>query len=280
MPTRPKFTLLLAVCFFSAQTSIPPAGAQPPSPQAGTSVAVLELFTSEGCSSCPPADALLRTVQENPTLIGQPVMGISEHVTYWDHLGWKDPYSAEVFTDRQTTYARRLSPDGPYTPQMVLNGRYQFVGSDKNALKRALSEESRQEHMRLRVLSSVAKDDLLVVRFVLEGTTDDKTRHPFDIVAVLADDVDRSNVLRGENSGRSLQHVSVAARAYARWDHEWPWGANCSHSAAGSIPPGGFRTTPDPLRSGASSGIHSGRCYDADLGGYGGGHRTFVVMKT
>ena len=94
------------------------------------SVVIAELFTSEGCSSCPPADALLRQINLKQTSAGQLIVGISEHVTYWNNLGWKDPYSSPEFTERQEVYATRLSPEGPYTPQMVVNGREQLVGSD------------------------------------------------------------------------------------------------------------------------------------------------------
>ena len=102
------------------------------------SVAIVELFTSEGCSSCPPADALLRQINLKQNSAGQLIVGISEHVTYWNDLGWKDPYSLPVFTERQNVYASRLSSEGSYTPQIVLNGRDQFVGSDSGALQRAL----------------------------------------------------------------------------------------------------------------------------------------------
>lgn len=170
------------------------------------SVTVVELFTSEGCSSCPPADALLREINLKQTSAGQLIVGISEHVTYWNNLGWNDPYSAPVFTDRQSAYVSRLSPEGPYTPQMVMNGRDQFVGSDSGALNRALRDDARRDHLALRIVSSAASDSGVDVRFVVAG----HLTKPLDIVAVLADDTDRSNVLRGENNGRLLQHVSVA----------------------------------------------------------------------
>jgi hypothetical protein len=140
------------------------------------------------------------------TNAGQLIVGISEHVTYWNNLGWKDPYSSPVFTDRQSVYASRLSPEGSYTPQMVLNGRDQFVGSDGPALQRALRDDARREHFALRIVSSTPTLEGIDVKFALAG----KPTKPLDIVAVLADDTDRSNVLRGENSGRQLQHVSVA----------------------------------------------------------------------
>lgn len=179
------------------------AGASPDKP---STVAILELFTSEGCSSCPPADALLRQVHLKQAPSGQLVVGISEHVTYWNSLGWKDPYSSPVFTDRQSTYAERLSPEGPYTPQMVLNGRDQFVGGNGAALERALRDDSRRTHVDLRILTSTLSASGMDVKFTLSG----RTSKPLDVIAVITDDADKSNVLRGENSGRLLQHVSVA----------------------------------------------------------------------
>lgn len=170
------------------------------------SVAIVELFTSEGCSSCPPADMLLQRINREQTSQKQLIVGISEHVTYWNGLGWKDPYALPVFTDRQNVYASRLSPEGPYTPQMVLNGRDQFVGSDGSALKRALEEDARRSHVGLHIVSSFHGSAGLDVTFSLASSGS----KPFDIVAILTDDTDRSTVLRGENSGRSLQHVSVA----------------------------------------------------------------------
>jgi hypothetical protein len=169
-------------------------------------VAIVELFTSEGCSSCPPADSLLGQINLKQTNAGQLIVGISEHVTYWNNLGWKDPYSSPVFTDRQSVYASRLSPEGSYTPQMVLNGRDQFVGSDGPALERALHDDARKEHFALRVVSSTPTSEGFDVKFAFVGSFS----KPLDIIAVLVDDTDRSNVLRGENAGRQLQHVSVA----------------------------------------------------------------------
>jgi hypothetical protein len=133
-------------------------------------------------------------------------VSISEHVTYWNELGWKDPYSSPAFTERQRVYASHLSPEGTYTPQMVVNGRSQFVGSDGSALKRALEEDSRRSQTALHIVASSHNTSGLDVTFSLSAPTSKS----LDIIAVLTDDSDRSNVLRGENSGRSLQHVSVA----------------------------------------------------------------------
>lgn len=182
--------------------------AQPKALTTGRSspVAIVELFTSEGCSSCPPADALLRQIHLKHASSGQLVVGVSEHVTYWNNLGWKDPYSSSVFTDRQNNYASRLSPEGPYTPQMVLNGREQFVGSDSGALERALRNDVNQPHLELRILAATVAADGVEIKFSFTG----HTARSLDVIAVITDDADRSSVLRGENSGRLLQHVSVA----------------------------------------------------------------------
>lgn len=175
------------------------------SPNPG-SVVIVELFTSEGCSSCPPADSLLRQIHLKETNAGQLIVGISEHVTYWNNLGWKDPYSAQVFTDRQGVYASRLSPEGPYTPQMIVDGHDQFVGGDAAALERALRDDARRPHVSLHIVSSSLSPNGIDVSFSFSG----QVTKPLDVVAVVADDADRSNVLRGENSGRLLDHVSVA----------------------------------------------------------------------
>jgi len=171
---------------------------------------LVELFTSEGCSSCPPADILLQRLDRQP-IAGVHLIVLSEHVDYWNHLGWKDPYSSRLYSERQSIYARRFGLDGPYTPQMVLNGRDQFVGSDGSALERALRNDARREHFGLRIVSSVPAREGIDVKFAFAGNP----LKPLDILAVLADDADRSNVLRGENGGRKLQHVSVA-RSIAR----------------------------------------------------------------
>ena len=171
-------------------------------------VVLVELFTSEGCSSCPPADALLKPVNGMKTASGQWIVGISEHVTYWNSLGWADPFSSSVYTDRQNAYGTSFGLDSVYTPQMVVNGRQQFVGSDKSRLERAIrTEQDQVQPVALRILAMNIAGDKVTVRFSASG---EKTFYGADILAVLAEDADQSSVLRGENSGRSLTHVSVA----------------------------------------------------------------------
>ena len=96
---------------------------------------VVELFTSQGCSSCPPADALPAVLDKDANV---PVL--SEHADYWDHLGWRDPYSLSAFSARRQRYARRFAQDGPYTPRMVVDGRTQFVGSDARQARAVIAQ--------------------------------------------------------------------------------------------------------------------------------------------
>ena len=108
--------------------------------QPGPRVPVLvELFTSEGCNSCPPADRLLEELLQEQPIDGVQVVALSEHVTYWDHQGWKDPFGAQQFTARQQQYGLRFNIESIYTPQLVIDGSRELVGSDKRAIERALA---------------------------------------------------------------------------------------------------------------------------------------------
>jgi len=171
------------------------------------SAVLVELFTSEGCSDCPPADELLRQVNGHKTAGGQLIVGISEHVSYWNGLGWKDPFSADLYTNRQNDYGTRFGLGSVYTPQMVVNGREQFVGSDSRALQAALATESERKQISLRIDSSQIKDNSVTFTYT---ASDLPAKGSLQLVAVLVDDMDQSSVLRGENSGRKLTHVAVA----------------------------------------------------------------------
>jgi hypothetical protein len=195
---------------------VAPLPGQVAKPEATTKPAkmvLVELFTSEGCSSCPPADALLRKINGTQTSAGQLVVGISEHVTYWNSLGWSDPFSSQVYTDRQNAYGVKLGLESVYTPQLVINGAAQVVGSDFAAVTRAIAKENeRPSRVSVQILSVSVAGSVLTAKFSAVG---EAPAQGGDVVAVVVDDADQTSVLRGENSGRTISHVSVA-RSIAR----------------------------------------------------------------
>jgi len=207
-----------------SQATISPTPGSPPQK------VLIELFTSEGCSDCPAADELLRQVTGRKDVGGQLIVGLSEHVSYWNGLGWRDPFSSDLYTARQNEYATRFALASVYTPQMIVNGREQFVGSDRRALDAALAAESKRKQIQLRIDSAQVTDKNLTFSY---SASDLPAKGSLQLVAMLVDDMDRSKVLLGENSGRDLVHVAVA-RALA------PLGALHEaeqHSVTLSLPP-------------------------------------------
>jgi len=203
-----RLTAGIAAVVLSSVFTMSAQSIESAAPASSPRVILVELFTSEGCSSCPPADALLRQIDGTRPSADQLIVGISEHVTYWNSLGWTDPFSSSIYTDRQNAYGVRFGLDSVYTPQMVVNGTDQFVGSDKSSLENAIrKEQGHVSPIALRILSSSLAGNSLAVSFSAVG---DASARGADIIAVLADDTDRSSVLRGENSGRALSHVAVA----------------------------------------------------------------------
>lgn len=171
---------------------------------------VVELFTSEGCSSCPPADALLAALHKNQPVEGADVIALEEHVDYWDDLGWKDPFSSHEWTRRQEEYAGAFRNGSVYTPQMVVDGQAELVGSREHQSEKEISEGARRSKTPVTLLSNGSGADgttQFSVRVAkLAGSTSG------DIVEVwlaVAEDNLQSSVTRGENAGEQLRHTSV-----------------------------------------------------------------------
>lgn len=165
---------------------------------------LVELFTSEGCSDCPPADALLQSLDTTQFVPGAVAIVLSEHVTYWNRLGWRDPFSLDAMDVRQQDYSARFGLNSVYTPQMVVDGKDQFVGSDRKALTSAVQKAASTTKLPVEILESKLQDGK--VGFSLKTGADNSNVHWY---AALAEDATHSEVARGENAGRTLHHVAV-----------------------------------------------------------------------
>ena len=170
---------------------------------------LVELFTSEGCSSCPPADALLSRLDRQP-VAGAELVVLSEHVDYWNHLGWKDPYSSHFFSDRQSAYAERFGSLSVYTPQVVVDGANEFVGSNSGSANGAFVQALRAPKIPVH-LSSVTLERTKTVRAHVETgpLPDSYDLSEVEVYAVVALNHAESRVSNGENGGRTLTHTAV-----------------------------------------------------------------------
>ena len=174
---------------------------------------VIELFTSEGCSSCPPADALLQRLVDASAESGADVVALGEHVDYWDHQGWKDRFSSATLTSRQQTYAARFNLESIYTPQLVVDGRAELVGSDAAAARRAIERAAAAPHgaVRIAIESETNGRDLSVVVSASDLPPIARGDRA-DILLAVTEDRLTSDVKRGENHGRILTHAAVVRR--------------------------------------------------------------------
>lgn len=169
---------------------------------------LVELFTSEGCSSCPPADELLKKLDRAQPVAGAQIIVLSEHVDYWDDLGWRDPYSSHAYSERQDAYAARFGLNTVYTPQMVVDGRFETVGSDERRAIQEIEDAARSEKTAVGLsLERRGKGVQVEVNVsALPATVDSNSA---DVMLAFADERDESSVRGGENGGRTLVHVAV-----------------------------------------------------------------------
>jgi hypothetical protein len=179
---------------------VPPASGDRPQP------VLVELFTSEGCSSCPPADEFLSDLVKVGAAAGAPVVALSEHVDYWNRLGWTDPFSAKSFTTRQQEYSERLSSD-VFTPQLVIDGRWQCVGSDRTAALAAIREAAGSPKAHVTAQISREGDVLAITSAIEPGGL--ASLPDADVLLAITEGGLVSNVEGGENRGRHLKHAAV-----------------------------------------------------------------------
>ncbi len=166
---------------------------------------IVELFTSQGCSSCPAADKNLTDLLQHYNQQGKPVFGLSFHVDYWNNLGWKDPYSSKEFTKRQRQYASILNLNSIYTPQMIVNGRNEFVGSNKSAAIKAIDAQLKMENnYGLSINTIKLEGNIITVGYALS-----KVPEATQLQIAIVEKSLENEVPAGENSGRKLQHNNV-----------------------------------------------------------------------
>lgn len=168
-----------------------------------------ELFTSEGCSSCPPADRFLQKLDQQP-ISGADIIVLSEHVDYWNHIGWRDPYSSHFYSERQSAYANRFGLDSVYTPQMIVDGTTEFTGSDTAQAEKAfaLAITTAKVPVHLLLLASGLPHTLQA--HIAAGPLNASFRgREAEIYVALALNHAESHVSAGENGGRTLTHVAV-----------------------------------------------------------------------
>ena len=177
----------------------------------GSSAVLVELFTSEGCSSCPPADKLLIDLDQNGARNGVTLITLSEHVDYWNRFGWKDPFSSAQYSQRQEEYSRALKFEDVYTPQMIVDGKSAFVGSQRKTALEAIEKAAGapKADVQLAVNSAPGAPSISVkIDNIPEISRGDKA----DVVLAVAESGLLSKVARGENAGREIAHTAVARK--------------------------------------------------------------------
>lgn len=207
--------LLFAICILMA---MPAATSQTPknepAPSAPTSSSdphpvLVELFTSEGCSSCPPADALLQKLDEFQPISGAELIVLSEHVTYWDQQGWKDPNSSPVFTDRQSSYEAPLGEQQVFTPQLIVDGTHEIHMDRLRDMEDVLQKarDTAKVPVRIGELKVDPANPTILQTRIETGANFE--HHNADVFVAVALNQVESQVLKGENGGKHLVHVAV-----------------------------------------------------------------------
>jgi hypothetical protein len=203
----------------SAPTAATPAATGPVAPSA-----VVELFTSEGCSSCPPADESLAQLSEEAQHEGKRVFTLELHVDYWNDLGWVDPFSDHMHSVRQGAYAGRMAANRVYTPQMVVNGDEELVGSNTSGARAAIARALRAPARAAVSVAARRVGDQIELSYRVEAAS------AVDLQLALADDVVETRVTAGENANHVLRHrhvvrafqtLHVAASAAGVWQPTW-----------------------------------------------------------
>ena len=170
-------------------------------------VVVLELFTSQGCSSCPPADRLLEEIKSASD--NKQVIPIAYHVDYWDYIGWKDPFATRAYTDKQRDYADKFYSSSIYTPQLVINGDEHFVGSDRVKISRRIKQilHRGSSSNTVQINNAEIKNNTVEFSYTVEGEAKKSKLH-----FLLAINKRVTQVKRGENRNRTLANSNIVVQ--------------------------------------------------------------------
>ena len=219
---------LLLVAGWTVHRDVRTAAVQPPA----TRVVVVELFTSEGCSSCPPADAALTRLVVQQPVAGVQVLALGEHVDYWDRLGWRDSFSSADYSARQSAYDSQVfHPNEVYTPQLVVDGQFERVGSDVDAVQRAIKQAAQAPKAVVDTTAVRVGERALRVNIHVTVPPSLALRDSADVVVAVTEDNLATEVRRGENRGRTLRHSAVvrsltAIGTLSLGEHEWSNGVS------------------------------------------------------
>jgi hypothetical protein len=199
---RPRILLVIAAVAVLAALTLTMHGAPP---KLGPALVVVELFTSQGCSSCPPADALIHDIANDPAMLGR-VIPLAFHVDYWDALGWRDPFSSAEWTQRQARYARTMHLSSAYTPQAVVNGTREFVGSNRATLSAALEKASSEKPRSEITLTARREANSVIATIHATVPAND------DLMLAIVEDGVITKIEHGENAGRTITNDAIVRK--------------------------------------------------------------------
>jgi len=207
------------------QSDAKPTGRQTP--------VIVELFTSEGCSSCPPADEVLARLERTQPVEGAEIIALGEHVDYWNYIGWSDPFSSPAFSERQGAYAEAFGRDSSYTPQMVVDGRAEFVGSNWNKAVTAITQAARAPKANVEITPARKNTGAVSLQVRVGNLPAVTAGDTVDLLLAITEENLSSNVSRGENARRRLNHKTVVRQLNLINSAEAKQGA--SFSAASTV---------------------------------------------
>jgi len=195
--------ITLSITAFAAMYQAPPKDTI--AKTSGKGFAVVELFTSEGCSSCPPADELLAKLEKESA--GKDLFVLAYHVDYFDRLGWKDTFGSPEYSKRQTQYGQWLGLPQIYTPQVIVNGTSEFIGSEEGSIRNAISTQLGTKATAALKLQWHQTGQNFKVHYQTSGTTKGS-----NLLIAVIQKAATTRVARGENEGRTLSHVQIVRK--------------------------------------------------------------------